>query len=276
LFAARLLKLRALFSLVMSTQSSPAIQKPTATSTKAADPARYFYSCAAILLLVLMCIGFKSYYLHGKAFPNRPIAPPMRNLLLAHGTAMTTWMVLFVVQPILVAGGRRKLHMTLGKVGGLLALCMIPLGFFTAIISAKFTPAEVRIWGLPAKNFMAIPFFSITTFATFVAIGIWTRKNPAIHRPMMFMAALAMIGAAVARIAFLNSLYQGTIFETIFGPTFMTLVIGLILFVIKTVLTRSFDRYYAIGFSAFTAIFWICWAIAPTNAWLNVANALTK
>lgn len=260
----------------MSTQTTTPIQKPIRTPVKSPDAGRYFYSCAAILLFVLMFIGFKSYYLHGNAFPNRPIAPPMRNLLLAHGTLMTTWMVLFVIQPLLVAKGNRKLHMTLGKFGAVLAACMIGLGFFVAILSAKFTPAEVRIWGLPPKNFMAIPVFSITTFAIFVAIGIWARKKPQIHRPMMFMAVLSMIGAAIARIGFLNSLYQGTIWETIFGPTFMTLVIGLVLFAIKSALTRSFDRYYATGFAAFTAIFWFCWTIAPTNAWLNIASALTK
>lgn len=260
----------------MSIQTTTPIQKATARPVKPTDNPRYFYSCAAILLVVLMFIGFKSYYLHGNAFPNRPIAPPMRKLLLAHGTLMTTWMVLFVIQPLLVARGNRKLHMTLGKFGAVLAICMVGIGFLTAILSAKFTPAEVRIWGLPPKNFMAIPVFSITTFAVFVAIGIWTRKKPQIHRPMMFMAVLAMIGAAVARIAFLNSLYQGTILETMFGPTLMTIVLGFILFGVKSALTRSFDRYYAIGITAFTAIFWFCWTIAPTNAWLSVANALTR
>ena len=200
----------------------------------------------------------------------------MHKLVLTHGTPATTWMVLFVVQPLLVARGNRKMHMTVGKFGAALAVCMVGVGLFTAIISAKFTPAEVRIWGLPPKNFLAIPLFSIITFTIFVTIGIWARKKPQIHRSMMFMAVLAMMGAAIARIGFLNSLYQGTILETIFGPTLMTIVIGLVLFIIKSALTRSFDRYYATGFAAFTVIFVFAWTIAPTNAWLNVANALTK
>ncbi|MGZ4964012.1 MAG: hypothetical protein ACXWIU_12195 [Limisphaerales bacterium] len=258
-----------------SAQTIPT-QKPIATPAKSPDAARYFYSGAALLLLIMMFIGFKSYYLHGKAFPSREIAPPMRNLLLVHGTVMTTWMALFAVQPLLVARGNRKLHMTLGKFGAVLAIALVAVGFFVAILSAKFTPAEVRIWGLPPKNFMAIPVFSITSFAVYCAIGIWSRKKPQIHRPMMFMAVLAMVGAAVARIAFLNSLYEGTILETIFGPTFMTIVFGLIAFIVKSAVTRSFDRYYAIGFAVFTAVFTFCWAIAPTNGWLNIANALTR
>lgn len=129
----------------MSTQTTTPIQKANASPAKTPDSARYFYSCAAIVLFVLMFLGFQSYYLHGNAFPNRPIAPPMRKLVFAHGTIMSTWIVLFIVQPILVARGNRKLHMTLGKFGAALAVCVFGLGLLTAIISAKFTPAEVRI-----------------------------------------------------------------------------------------------------------------------------------
>lgn len=256
-------------------QSLPKKQTPVAPA-KAPDAARYFYSASAILLFVLMFVGFQQFYLHGKAFPNRPLAPPIRGLLIAHGTAMSLWMVLFVVQPLLVAGGNKRTHMALGKIGAVLAACIFGLGMYTGIQSAKFTPPDVTIWGLPAKNFLAVPIISILTFAGYVAIGVITRKKPAIHRPMMFMAVMATMAAAVSRIDYLDQLYHLTIWERVFGPFFMTLVIGLILFVIKSVLTRSFDRYYALGFAILVAVNWLTWTIAPTDAWLTVANALTK
>jgi hypothetical protein len=258
-----------------SAQTTPA-QKTTATPAKAPEAGRYFYSAAALLLFVLMLIGFQQFYLHGKAFPNRPLAPPVRGLLIAHGVAMTLWMVLFLVQPLLVVSGNRKVHMTLGKIGALLAAAIIGLGMFTAIQTAKFTPPEVKIWGLSDKNFMAVPVLSIFCFAVYVAIGVLTRKKPAIHRPMMFMAVMATMSAPIARIEYLTSLYATTFWANLFGPFFMTLVIGAILFVIKTILTRSIDRYYAIGFAALVAFNWFTWAVAPTNAWLSVANALTQ
>ena len=59
------------------------------------------------------------------------------------------------------------------------------------------TPQDVKIWGLPGKNFMAVPVISILAFAGYVAIGVITRKKPAIHRPMMFMAVMATMAAAV-------------------------------------------------------------------------------
>jgi hypothetical protein len=250
--------------------------KPVANPAKQPDAARYFYSGAAILLFVLMFLGFQQFYLHGKAYPNRPLAPPTRILVISHGTAMLLWMVLFLVQPLLVAANNRKLHMTLGKIGAVLAAAIIGLGMFLSIQNAKFTPPQVKVWGLSAKNFMAVSFWSILVFAAYVAIGVWTRKKPQIHRPMMFMAVLSTMSAPIARIDWMSHWYVGTIWGSLFGPFFMTLVVGLVLFIIKTILTRSFDRYYAIGFAALVAFNWATWAIAPTDAWLNFATALTK
>jgi hypothetical protein len=257
-------------------QSLPAQHKPTTLPTKPAAAGRYFYSIAAIVLFVLMFLGFQQFYLHGKAFPNRPLAPPVRGLLIMHGVAMTLWMVLFLVQPLLVAGGNKRMHMTVGKIGAVLALCIIGLGMYTAIQSAKFTPPEARIWGLPGKNFMAVPVISIIVFAVYVGLGVLTRKNPAIHRPMMFMAVMSTMSAPIARIEYLSSMYHLTIWEHLFGPFFMTLVIGAILFAIKTIMTRSFDRWFAISFAALVALNWFNWAVAPTDVWLTIATALTR
>jgi hypothetical protein len=251
-------------------------QKPVVSPAKTPDAARYFYSISAIVLFALMAIGFQQFYLHGKAYPNRPLAPPTRVAVISHGIAMSAWMVLFVVQPLLVATNNRKLHITLGKIGAVLSALIVILGMNIAIQSGKFTPPEAKIWGLPGKNFMAVPVISILLFAVFVAIGVIARKKPAIHRPMMFMAVMATMAAAVSRIDYLDSLYHMTIWERVFGPFFMTLVIGFVLFVIKTALTRSFDRYYALGFVALVAVNWFTWTIAPTDAWLSVANVLTK
>ena len=79
--------------------------------------ARLFYSGAALLLLVLMFLGFQQFYLHGKAYPDRELAPPIRTLIILHGLGMSAWVLLFLVQPLLVASGNRRVHMMLGRVG---------------------------------------------------------------------------------------------------------------------------------------------------------------
>src|SRR5262245_55081333 len=108
---------------------------------------RLFYSGAAALLLVLMLLGFQQYYLHGKAFPDRDIAPPLHTLILLHASAMTAWVVLFLVQPLLIASGSYRVHMAVGRFGAALAGCAVVLGLWLGIQAARLTPPEARIWG---------------------------------------------------------------------------------------------------------------------------------
>ncbi len=76
---------------------------------------RFFYAGAAAFLVVLMFWGFQLFYLQGRAYPGRPIAPPIRALAIQHAVAMTAWMLLVLAQSLLIAGGKRRVHMTLGK-----------------------------------------------------------------------------------------------------------------------------------------------------------------
>ncbi len=58
-----------------------------------AGAVRVLYAAAALLIFVLMLLGFQQFYLHGKAYPAHPLAPPVRTLLIAHGVAMTLWVI---------------------------------------------------------------------------------------------------------------------------------------------------------------------------------------
>jgi hypothetical protein len=249
---------------------------PTKTSsgTVPKDRARYFYAGAAAVLLVVMFLGFIQFYLHGRAFPNRPLTPPIRNLLIAHGVAMTAWMLLLLVQPLLIVNSKYKTHMRLGRIGAVLAACIFILGLRLGIGAARVAPPELRLWNLPYKQFLAVPVISVTIFAIFVAIGVWYRKRPEIHRPMMLLATLAAITAALDRIDAITSLYRHTIWGTIFGPFFSMLVIGAIFLVVKWALTRSFDRYFTLGWATLVVAGAAIMQLATTDAWDSIASFL--
>ena len=240
------------------------------------DRARFFYSGAAALLLALMFFGFQQFYLHGRAYPGRPLTPPIRSLLIVHGTAMTLWMLLLLVQPLLIVNSKYRVHMALGKIGAVLAACIFVLGLRVGIEATRVTPPEVKIWGYTARQFMTVPIFSIVIFAGFVAAGILNRRQPEVHRPMMLLATLAAMPAAVSRIDPLNALYSHTIWETIFGPFFMTLVVGAVLLAVKWGLTRSFDRYYAMGYAGLVVASAGIMKLAPTQVWDGVAGFLLR
>ena len=61
-------------------------------------------------------------------------------LIIAHGLAMSGWVVLFLVQSILILTGRRRLHMVIGPLGGVLAAAIVILGATVAPLSVHFSP----------------------------------------------------------------------------------------------------------------------------------------
>jgi hypothetical protein len=231
-----------------------------------ANSARFLYTAFALLLLLSTLLGFQQFYFHGKAYPGREIVPQAKLLVIAHGVAMSCWIVLFVVQSLLIVGANRRLHMALGKVGAVLAALMVILGLRVPIEVTRFGP-EFSLWGLTRRQFMAVPMFSISIFAVFVAIGIWYRRRPAIHRPMMFLATLSIVAAAMDRITALPPLYADTVWGPLFGPFFPGLVIGASFLVVKWLLTRSFDWYYAVGYGALVAANAMILVVATSEPW---------
>src|SRR5881394_2328448 len=109
-----------------------------------ASHSRWFYSVASLSLLVLMFIGFQLFYLQGRAFPGRPLTPPIRTLIIIHGCLMTAWMLLAVAQPLLVGTNRKRLHMKLGVLGVVLAAGIVITGLRIGIESARFGPPDLR------------------------------------------------------------------------------------------------------------------------------------
>jgi hypothetical protein len=237
---------------------------------------RWFYSIASLSLLVLMFIGFQLFYLQGKAFPNRPLTPPIRTLIIIHGCLMTAWMLLAVGQPLLVGAQRKRMHMKLGVLGVVLAVGMIVAGVRIGIESARVSPPELRIFGLAPKEFMAIPVLSISIFGLLVLIGVVNRRRPEVHRPMMLMASVALIGAAMARMAPLNALYAGTVWEVLFTAFFMQVIVAAVLLTAKCLVSQSFDRWFAAGFAGLTVASAAISLGAKTHAWDQFATFLLR
>jgi hypothetical protein len=237
---------------------------------------RWFYSVASLLLLVLTFIGFQQFYLHGQAYPGRPLAPPIRTLIIIHGCLMTVWMLLAVAQPLLVGTGRKRLHMKLGILGVVLASVIILAGLRIGIEAARVSPPELRVFGLAPKEFMAVPVVSILVFGLFVWFGVVNRRRPEVHRPMMLLASVTVISAATGRMTPLNALYAGTWWELVFSAFFMPLIFAAILLAAKCVVFRSFDRWFAGGFAALTVASVAISLGAKTTPWDRFATFLLQ
>ena len=248
----------------------------TDTSSRKTAAERFFYSAAAVLLLVLTVTGFQLFYFHGQAYPGRPLTPPIRTLVITHGIAMSVWILFSIVQPFLIATGGRRRHMALGRIAAVFAIVLVVLGVKLGIESARVAPPGMMFGPLTPKQFMAVPVLTAILFGIFVAIGVLARKRPAVHRPMMFMATMTAAGAAISRIDFLNHLYAGTVFERIFGILFFTVVIAGAVLLAKCLVFRAFDRWLAAGFGVLTLWLLLITHGAPTAAWDSIAGLLLR
>lgn len=241
--------------------------KPRAGRSPAGIASRSFYSLATFALLVITFVGFHHFYLNGRAYPDRPLAPPIRALLIAHGLTMTSWLVTAMLQPLLIAGRGIRAHMLFGRVAGLLALAVVVLGLWVAIASTRIAPPEMSLFGLNAHQFMVVPVIAVLCFAGFVAVGIWQRKRPAIHKPMMFLATLSAVSAGVGRIEAFNAPFAGTPFEYHLSAFTALLIVGVIIGLAKLIVDRKFDRWYATGLAAMAMAFFLATHVSRTAAW---------
>jgi hypothetical protein len=235
---------------------------------------RWFYSGTGALFLALTLVGFYRYYLQGKASSGRDIAPSVQSLILMHATVMTTWIVLFLVQPLLIANRNHRIHMAVGRFGAVLAACVIILGWWVGIQTTRLKPPELLLWGVTPKQFMVVPVLTSLIFGVFVGLGVYYRRRPDIHRPMMLMATLIAMPAPVSRIGPLNAIYDGTPLQSIFGPFLWTLVLATVLLVVKSLTSRRLDRWFAIGYGGLVASCLLVWQFGMTDAWGCLATLL--
>ena len=252
--------------------SIPATLRAPAPTPSAAG--RYFYSAAALLMLVIAVVGFGRFYFQGMAYPGRPLTPPIRGLVIAHGITMSLWMVMLVVQPLLVATGKRRVHMTMGWVGTALAAVVVVTGVMIGCGFARHMPPEAKMWGIAPLDFTIVPLGAIAIFAACVALGVAWRRKPALHRPMMLLGTLAAITAALNRIDTLNNLYLGTVLDTVFGPFLFAVVLGALLVGVRSVLQKRLDRPLAIGTATVLLLLVGMWHAATTPAWRTVAATI--
>jgi len=112
--------------------------------------------------------------------------------------AFTAWLVLLVVQPALVAAHRTDLHRKLGWLGAGLAVAMVALGTFGALVAARRPTGFVDV-PVPPLQFLAVPLFDMALFATFVGLAIAKRQDTQSHKRLMLLASVNLLAAGIAR-----------------------------------------------------------------------------
>jgi uncharacterized membrane protein YozB (DUF420 family) len=148
-----------------------------------------------LLALLVVLIGFsRSFYLR-TWFDN----PPLSALRYLHGALMTAWYTLFVAQVALVSGRRVDLHRRLGILTALTAAALVPVAAATAIAfiaRVRGNPDEAPI----AAVIAGYDFVALSVFALLVGIALILRRRSDIHKRLVTLASLSLLGPPLARL----------------------------------------------------------------------------
>ena len=166
------------------------------TTTALARPLRsdsIFFPAMSALLAVIVIAGFAQTWFLKPFFDTPPLSP----LRVVHGVAFTGWIALLIFQTSAVAANRRDLHRRYGAIGAGLAVLMVVLGVWLAIVALR----QGHTNGAPSAGaFLTIPLFNILVFAVLVGIGIANRARAGFHKRYMLLATAAISDAAIARV----------------------------------------------------------------------------
>ncbi len=154
---------------------------------------RYFYFAMSLLLAAIVVTGFKRTV--GDNLFHAAIPRP--GILWIHGACFAGWVIFFICQSALVRVHKVSWHRSIGWFGAGLATVMVPLGVTTAVIMTRFDKAQLHQTGIDA--FLSIPFYDMIAFAVLIALAIYWRTKPELHRRLIFIATCGLMDAALGR-----------------------------------------------------------------------------
>jgi len=158
---------------------------------------RYFYFAMSLLIAAIVVVGFKRTVNDNLLHP----AVPRPFILWIHGAAFAGWVIFFICQSTLVRIHKVSWHRCFGWFGAGLATVMVPLGIATAIIMARFDTVQLHQSG--ADAFLSIPFYDMIGFGVTIALAIYWRTKPELHRRLIFIATCSLMDAPIGRFDYL-------------------------------------------------------------------------
>jgi len=168
---------------------------------------RLFFLGMTVAFAVVVFIGFApTYFL--RTLSDRPGLPGLVHL---HGALFSAWILLLLVQTTLVAVKRTDLHRLLGVAGGVLAVSMIPVGYFVAISAAR----RFAVTDPGTLKFLIVPMGALIVFPVLTGAALLWRRRHDFHKRLMLIATIELMNAAVDRLpgvfaAGLTPFYPGT------------------------------------------------------------------
>jgi hypothetical protein len=252
-----------------------------ATASMAASRQRrsYFYVWMAGAFVIVAFGGFAPTYwmqLPAGTFVGAP-------LLHIHGALFSAWTLLLLSQTMLAAAGKLDHHRAWGLAGIALASAMVVVGLVTAIHSLEIELAAGN--GNASRSFFAVPISALALFAGFMIAAIANIRRPEAHKRWMLLATIALLQAAMGRLAFVLATGGGPGMRPGLSPPPPMLAAAipsllLELFIIAGIVhdwrTRGRPhRVWLIGGAVMTAAIVLRGPLGATPQWIAFADSMT-
>src|ERR1700721_551343 len=122
--------------------------------------------------------------------------PPPPLILHVHAAVFVLWLGLVTLQILWVEIGNLRRHKQLGWMTVAVSVLVVPLGLAAALVDQARQVAHSDY----APQFLALEFEEMIAFSIFMTAGVIYRRNPAAHKRLMLLSAVAISDAGFGRI----------------------------------------------------------------------------
>jgi hypothetical protein len=164
----------------------------------------FFVGISAILFVTVLAGFAPTFYLRGYVGTARlALGPPTLPVYLqVHGVLLTAWFLMFLIQTAFVAAHRTDLHRRMGVASAILAAAVV---IVTLLVLIRAVPRFLSN-GLPEALMPRFALFiigdmgSLVVFSVLVATAVYFRRQPEVHKRLMLLGNISIIGPAVSRL----------------------------------------------------------------------------
>ena len=154
---------------------------------------RYSYLILALIIATVVVAGFSQTFNARLLHPPSPRPP----IIYIHVAVFASWVMLFMLQPALIATGNVRLHRKVGVLGFVLGVTIPITGVAVSIVSIR---AYTRPGHPDPAPFFALFLNDMIAYSIFFGMAIYLRKKPEFHRRLMFLATCTLMSAPVIRL----------------------------------------------------------------------------
>ena len=153
----------------------------------------YFVAFSIVFALLVLAGFSRTFFL---PMAKGTLAKPL--VVHLHGALFFAWTALLVLQALLAATKRLRLHRKIGSVAGWL---IIPMLFMGTIVAARDTVHDYYAGdGNAALSFFYGELADLAMFGVLAGAAMLLRNKPEFHKRWVIMGSLGLLGAAMGRI----------------------------------------------------------------------------